>query len=281
MSRSRRIAVVLALSVLVAVATACAPKPEPKPEPKVAPPAVTTAGALVAGVDLDAPPFAGVDEGKKAGIDVDVASALADRLGLAVSFVDVKPSEAASAVASGAVDVVLSVPYDDSALSLLNLAGTYITDAPALFVAVEGTASVEPSRTLDSIVEVKVAAQKESESYWILRQQIDPEIVDEYATLRDAMQALSDGRVQLMAGDAIVANYIARDFPSVRYAGTIGPASPLAVAVAADNTALADAVRTSLDGLAADGVLDTIRRKWLGDAPKIEVENPPEAAPTP
>ena len=84
-----------------------------------------------------------------------------------------------------------------------------------------------------------------------------------------------------MAGDAIIGAYIARDFPAVRYAGRIGPASPLAVAVAVDNTALADAVRVALDELAADGVLETIRRKWLGDAPEIQVEDTPEAVPTP
>ena len=97
----RAVAVVWRCLSSLAVAVACAPKPEPKPEPKMAPPAVKTAGVLVAGVDLDVPPFAGVDQGKQAGIDVDVAAAIADRLGLAVSYVDVKPSEAASALAEG------------------------------------------------------------------------------------------------------------------------------------------------------------------------------------
>ena len=185
-------------------------------------------------------------------------------------------------MASGTVDVVLSVPYDDSALSQLSLAGTYITDAPALFVAVEGTASVEPSRTLDSIVEDKVAAQKESESYWILRQQIDPEIVDEYATLRDADAGARrrQGARCWLAMRSSPATSLGTSQPCATRARS-GRPRPSAVAVAADNTALADAVRTSLDGLAADGVLDTIRRKWLGDAPQIEVENPPEAEPTP
>ncbi len=281
MTRIGRAVAVVVLLTALAVAVACTPKPEPKPEPAVAPPAVKTAGVLLAGVDLDVPPFAGVDQGKQAGIDVDVAAALADRLGLTVSYVDVKPSEAASALAEGKVDVVLSVPYAESALSELSLAGTYIINAPGLFVTTEGTASVEPSLTVDSIAQDKVAAQKESEAYWILRQQIDPEIVDPYDTERDAMQALVDGKVGLMAGDAIIGAYIARDFPSVRYAGMIGPASPLAAAVSVDNTALSDAVRVALDELSADGVLETIRRKWLGDAPEIQVEAESEAVPTP
>jgi len=281
MVRTVRLATICALVAVLAFAVACAPKPEPKPEPKVSPPAVKTAGVLVAGVDLSMPPFAGVDQGKQAGIDVDVAGALADRLGLTVKYVDVKPSEAATALADGTADIVLSVPYADTALSQVGLAGAYIVDAPALFIATDSTASIEPSLTLNSITTPKVAAQKESESYWILRHELDPAIVDPYETLRDGMQALVDERVELLAGDAIIGEYIARDYPTVRYAGRIGPPSPLGVAVAVDNAALGDAVRGALDELSADGVLDTIRRKWLGDAPEIEVDASAEATPAP
>jgi len=281
MARTVRVATVAVVVATLALAVACAPKPEPKAQPKVSPPAVKTAGVLVAGIDLDTPPFAGVDQGKQAGIDVDVAAALADRLGLTVKYVDVKPSEAATALAAGTVDVVLSVPYADSALSQLSLAGAYIADAPALFIVADPAASIEPSLTLNSITVPKVAAQKESESYWILRHELDPAIVDPYDTLRDGMQALVDERVKLLAGDAIVGAYIARDYPTVHYAGRIGPASPLGAAVAVENTALGDAVRGALDELSADGVLETIRRKWLGDVPEIEVEASSEPTPTP
>jgi ABC-type amino acid transport substrate-binding protein len=273
MARIGRIAAVtIALFTLLAVSLACTPKPESKPQPKVAPPAVKTVGVLVAGVDLSTPPFAGVDQGRQAGIDVDVAGALADKLGLAIKYVDVKPSEAATALAEGTADVVLSVPYADTSLSQLNLAGAYIADAPALFIATDSTASVDPSMTLSSIVVPSVAAQRESPAYWILRQQIDPEVVQPYDTLREAMQALVDGKAPLLAGDAIVGDYIARDFPTVRYAGRIGPASVLGAAVSVDNTTLGDAVRTALDELSTDGVLETVRRKWLGNVPEIPVE---------
>lgn len=280
MARMERAAVVVALVAVIAVVAGCAAKPEPKPEPKVAPPAVKTAGVLVAGVDLSTPPFAGVDQGKQAGIDVDVAAAIADKLGLTVQYVDVKPSEAASALADGTADMVLSIPYGESALSQLSLAGTYLTDAPAVFVAVDGTASVDPSMTIDSITQTKIAAQKESMAYWLIRQAIDPEVVQPYDTLRQGMQALVDGQADLLAGDYVVGTYMARDFPQVRYAGRIGQASPLAVAVRVDNTALGDAVRASLDELAADGVLSTIRRKWLGEVPEIKVEGSVESTPT-
>jgi hypothetical protein len=66
-----------------------------------------------------------------------------------------------------------------------------------------------------------------------------------------------------------VGAYIARDQSGVHYVGPLGPAHLLGVAVAANNTKLSDAVRTTLDGLASDGALDAIRSAWVGSLPKL------------
>ncbi len=263
----RRIVTVASLCVavlVVALMTACgAPKPE-APTPQVAPPALLKAGVLKAGVDLSTPPFAGTDNGRKAGIDIDVAKALASQLGLKATFVDVKPSEAASALAQGKVDVVMSVPYD-AALTELSLAGTYLDDAPAFWVAVEGTKSVEPSLTLDNVESPVIAAQQGSPAFWAIRSEYGSDTLEPYDSLRAALESLAAGEVPLVAGDALVGAYIARDLPSIRFAGQLAPATPLSVAVKPDNVALGDAVRSALDQLAADGVFDQVLRTWAGD----------------
>jgi polar amino acid transport system substrate-binding protein len=269
----------VAASALLIACVGCAEKPAPTPEPKVAPPAVKTAGVLTAGVDLSVPPFAGSDQGQQAGIDVDVAAALAEQLGLTVKYVDVKPSDAATALASGTADVVFSVPFTGSGAQL-ELAGTYLTNAPAFFVATDSTASVEPSLTLTTVTADKIGAQAESQAYWLLRHELEPETVESYGTLREAIEALDGGSVGLIAGDALVAAYIARDFPNVHFAGQAASASPLAVAVAPENTTLAGAVSDSLDRLAADGILGFIRDKWVPGLPELQVAESAEATPT-
>lgn len=278
MTRFVRNAVLAALAVATVLAAGCAKEAEPTLEPKIAPPAVATEGVLKAGVDLSMPPFAGTDQGKQAGIDVDVATALAERLGLKIEIVDVKPSEAATAVADGSVDVVLSVPLASSDLSRLTLAGSYIANAPAFFI--KAPESVEPSLTLSTVKARAIGVQTESESYWLVRQQLDEETAQPFATLREALEALDRGETEAVAGDALVGAYIARDLPEVRFAGQLAGGVPLAVAVSAENAALADAVRAELDAMAADGVLSTIRRTWVGELPEIVVEeNVAPAAP--
>jgi len=83
------------------------------------------------------------------------------------------------------------------------------------------------------------------------------------------LTALADGEVTAVGGDAIVGAYIAHDLEGVRYAGSLLPATPLGIAVSAENPKLADTVRLTLDGLAADGVLRAIRYKWVGGLPKL------------
>lgn len=247
----------------------CAAKEEPKPEPKVTPPAVGVAGVLRAGIDTSTPPFAGVDGDQTAGIDVDVAAALADRLGLTVEFVSVTPSEAATALADGTVDVVLSVPAAGSDATVVDSSATYITSAPAIFITTDATGSIEPSMTLDTLPMTPIASQMESEAYWAVVVEYGKDALESFESLRAALEALDSGAHEVAVGDALVGAYIARDFPRVRLAGQLAPATPLSVAVATENTTLAEAVRTSLDEMAADGVLDSIRSKWVGELPQL------------
>ncbi len=253
----------------------CSAAPSAKLEPKVAPPAIKEAKTLKIGVDLSYPPFAGTDAGKQAGIDLDAGAALASRLGLTTTFVDVKPSEAATALAEGKADVVFSVPYGEESLSRMSLAGSYLSDGPAFFIATESTAAVVPSMTLDALPAIKIGAQEGSPAFWRLETEFGAESLVGYPTLRDALNGVRVGEVRVAAGDALVAGYIIRDMPTVHFAGQLEPAVPLGVAVALDNVALGDAVRNALDSLAADGVLDAIRAKWVGSLPKLKL---PESA---
>lgn len=285
MTRASRVVAVatgLALAFALLASVACTPKqqaPE-RIQPKIIPPDIRTAGTLRAGVDLSYPPFAGVEGGRDAGIDVDVASALAGRLGLQVEFVDVKASGIASALAQGDADVVLSSPFSADVLARATIAGTYLSDGPALFAA----PSVGSAATTASVVasdSATIGAQQGSEAYWLLVAARGSDHVTAYPTLREAFDAMGRGDVACVGADALVGAYIARDSRGVRFVGPLASAHLLGVAVAADNSKLADAIRSTLDGLAADGVLDTIRATWVGTLPKLPVAGSDTSATSP
>jgi len=285
MVQVRRAGVLFGLAVCAAVALASAGCSQPKPvelQPTVAPPAVKEAGTLRAGIDVDYPPFGGTDNGQQAGIDLDVAAALAERLGLKLTVVKIQTSEAATELANGAVDVVLSVPFSAEGLSNVTLAGSYASNAPGFFISTDDTAPVEATMTIATLPEppAKVGVQKGSEAYWKLTRELGEEAIEVYPSLREALDALSKGDVPVVAGDAMVGAYIAREYPTVHFAGQMENATLLGIAVLPDNTKLSDATREALDGLAADGVLDAIRSKWVGDLGKLKVAASDEASET-
>jgi ABC-type amino acid transport substrate-binding protein len=260
----------LALSLAVCSFGCSHPAPQSS-QPKIGMPALKQAGLLRAGVDLSHPPFGGVDNGQQAGIDVDVAGALASKLGLKLELVDLRSSQIATTLAAGDVDVALSVPFSADLLSRASIAGTYLADGPGVFVATESTVSVPTTITAPWLASVVTGAQESSPGFWRVAAEIGPESVTTFPTLREALEALAAGEVQAVVGDGLVGAYIIRDIPGARFAGQLGGASPVGVAVAADNTRLADAVRTALDSMAGEGVLAAIRSKWVGTLPALAV----------
>jgi len=262
--------VLLAALAVLALAAGCTQQPaeEPAPEPKVAPPVIGEAGVLRVGVDLEYPPFAGVDKDQEAGIDIDVATALANELGLAVEWVQVVPSDVATALAGGEVDIVMSVPFTEEAMLGSSIAGSYVTDGPAFFSSADSSETV----TIETVAGRRVGAQQGSPAYWMLAYELGDEAVLSFPTLREAFTALEAGDLDLVAGDALLGAYIAEDFESVRFAGQVQEAQPLGIAVGIEAAELGTIVRETLDTLAANGVLDTIRTKWVGELPELTVE---------
>jgi polar amino acid transport system substrate-binding protein len=263
------VAVAVAAAATLSALSGCdAPQAAEQIKPQIAPPAIKKAGTLRVGVDLSYPPFGGVDQGAQAGIDVEVAKALAGRLGLNAEPVDVRSSEAATALAQGDVDLVLSAPFSADIITRATFAGTYLADGPVLFA----TGSLAAAATTDSVLSadsIVIGTQERSEAYWLVNAERGTDGVKTYPTLKMAFDALESGEVKAVACDAAVGAYIARDRPDVRYVGMLGPVHLLGVAVSSQNAKLADVVRSTLDKLVSDGAIDAIRRAWLGQLPRL------------
>lgn len=266
--RGPALAVLLALAVLAAGSIGgCADASSPETlQPKVSPPSIASAGVLKAAIDLKYPPFGGVSKGQRAGLDIDVASALARELGLKLEIVDASPTAGAELLRDRKVDVMLGgLPIEEAVSLDVAFAGPYINDAPAIFSANEDTAA-----TMESISGATVGAQEGSLAYWLAAEEWGQESVVAYPTLADAMAQATSGTVQYVLGDGIVGAYMLRDFPGLRLNGQMAPASPIGVAVAKEAPDLEQAVRDALDRLSSTGVLETLRRKWLGDVPRFQ-----------
>jgi polar amino acid transport system substrate-binding protein len=267
MTRGARWLAVALSAVLIAGLLAGCGSDEPEETalvPQVEPPVIAEAGVLKVAIDRDYPPFAGEDAGRVVGIDVDVASAIAERLGLEVELVDVEPEGIPERLDAGDVDIALAaLPITTAVLADVSFAGSYMKNGPAFFSATETTETV---RTLAG---KRIGVQTGSIAYWTLAGLYGEDSVVTYPVLKDAIVDAEEGNLDLVAGDAAVTAYIVRDYPSLRFVEQLGYADPLGVAVAKEADELEDVVRATLDELDSDGVLSTIRVKWLGDLPEL------------
>jgi polar amino acid transport system substrate-binding protein len=250
-------------------------------EPKITPPLIASEGVLRAGVDLSYPPFAGKDNGQQVGIDIDVAAALAERLGLTLEIIDVKTTDIPAALKGKQIDVALAaMPITDAVLAGVTPAGSYITDGSAFFSAVASGTDV-PEVSAANVGGMKVGCQKESATFWKLESDYGVGFAESFDSLRDAFDALEAGDIDVVAADAVVGAYISRDYAEVRFTGNYGSPTALGVTVAPDSADLEAAVREALDGLSSDGILETIRTKWVGGLMSLEASASAETSVAP
>jgi polar amino acid transport system substrate-binding protein len=275
---SRRAMTALALAIAVLALAGCTGGIGAETlKPKLSPPLIVRPGVLRAAVDMSYAPFAGDVDGEKVGLDVDVASALADQFGLKLELIDAKPAEAAALLKAGTVDIALgALTVEQAVASQIAFSGTYVSDAPGVFASSTTTA------VAGDLGAKRIAVQKGSAAFWALRDEYGEEPLVVMPTLRDAMKAVASSTADVAAGDALVGAYMLRGFPTLKYLGQITPAYPLGIGVSAAKPKLEAEVRTVLDRLAAQGVLETLRAKWAGDLPALKTAPvDPSSGPTP
>ncbi len=226
---------------------------------EVAPPVIGQEGTLRVGVNTENPPLAGMGSGKIIGIDVDIAAAIADELGLKLSIVDVG-SDPATAIANGDVDIVMGI--DDA-----NLEGdfwrspSYLPTGIALFAlnADAGIPTADGGATF--------AAQVSSKSAWAVSNVFGEEALTSTDSLKEAFEALQSGSVQYVAADAIIGLYAAHGQGlDVSIVSMLMKPTGYCMGVASDNADLQTAAGDVLARLVSDGTIQVIERKWLGTA---------------
>ncbi len=236
-------------------------------------------GVLTVGLQTESvsgPFFISGEAGKIYGIDVDFASAIADNLGLRVSFVkvdDVDPS-----LAKGLCDVVLDA--DASHLSSSVMVGSYYESAVALFAKGE-----VHTATVSELTGKKVGVQEGSVSQGDLNHTSLDLKQTAYENLNECFDALDKGDVDLVLCDAYSGAYLATAHPGVAFVGTLGEPVSMGAAVAADKSNLLLAMQSATTTILNDGYMEIIRSRWVKGLPSLNdgyvIENVPLQMSTP
>ena len=241
-------------------------------EPTLALPAIGEEGVLRVGVNTQRSPLAGQGNEKIIGIDVDIASAIADELGLKVDLQDVG-ADADKALAEGEVDIVMGQESVDETEGVWH-SEQYLPTGVVLF-AKEGSGAQMPT----GAVTPKIAAQISSKSAWAVTNAFGEEALASTGDLATAFSDLSNGSVDYVASDAVIGMYAAnlQDVP-VEVVCLMDTASGYCIGAKSDNTELQEAIQGALTAIIDNGLVGVIEDKWLGtavvltDVPKVEAK---------
>ena len=257
----KRVSVVLCLVCALALSMfmfGCSSEPyvPQKKDAVVSGDALNTDGVLRVGVDTSNPPYAAEAQGSIVGINVDVAAALADQLGLKLELVDVG-AKTDQAFTQDNVDVVMGVQNQNDAYALTK---PYLESAIVLFATESSTP--EPQEGQD----FKIAAQSSSMSAWEVTDHYGQERLSAEADLKSAFEALRDGSVKYVAADAMIGAYVSHTLGIQAYPiAMLQTPTQYCMAVKADNADLQTAVANALDVLENGGIIGVIESKWLGE----------------
>lgn len=217
--------------------------------------ALNTAGTLRVGINASNAPYATQSNGSIVGIDVDIAAALADEMGLKLELVDVGTATD-TAFARENVDIVMGVEEANSAYWMSE---DYMNSGIALFSLTEGAQAPTAAGSF------KVAAQSSSMSAWEVTDHFGESCLENTGDPNAAFEMLSTGSVNYVAAESTIGEYVIHTSGIDAYPiALLQDATPRTIAVASANQELQQAVTSALSTLVDGGVIEVIEGRWLG-----------------
>jgi polar amino acid transport system substrate-binding protein len=226
-------------------------------------------GVLTVGMEIGYPPMEYyADDGKTPlGFDVEMAKAIAAKLGLEVKFVDTAWDGIFAGVETGKYDCIMSsVTYTEERAVNYNFTKPYIANSQLLVVRKDSP--VKP-KSLEEVKGLRLTYQAETTSDTLATEWIESTgarlEVYEYDKVMNCFDELRLGRVDVILVDSVVAaDYLAPANNPYEITAEVSNDEVLAICLKKGNDALTSALNKALDDLYADGTLQKISQSVFG-----------------
>ena len=231
-------------------------------------PAFTTVtpGKLTMSTNASFPPYEMVaDDGSFEGIDIEVAGAIAEKLGLELQVDDMGFDAALQAAQTGKSDMVMAgVTITEERQAVMDFSNSYANGVQVVIVK-EGS----PIQTVDDLANANmIGCQMGTTGYTFCSD--TPEnggFGEDHVTPYDdgaaAVQALMNGQIDAVAIDNKPAQEYVAANPGLKILDGEFTNEDYAIGVAKGNTALLDAINGALEELTNDGTIQSIVDKYI------------------
>ena len=217
-------------------------------------------GKLTMSTNAAFPPYEmTTDTGAFEGIDVEIAGAIADKLGLELQIDDMDFDAALLAAQQGKSDMVMAgVTVNDERKQVMDFSNTYASGVQVVIVK-EGS----DIATVDDLAGHMIGTQRGTTGYIYCSDDFGEDSVTAYDDGLTAVQALNNGQVDCVVIDSAPAKEFVAANEGLVILDTEYAVEDYAIGMAKGNTALVEAVNGALDELKADGTIDAILAKYI------------------
>ena len=205
------------------------------------------------------------DDGGFEGIDVEVADAIAQKLGLELVVDDMAFNAALTAVQTGQSDIAMAgITVTDERLEVMDFSDTYATGVQVVIVKEDS-----PIQTLDDLANAEMIGCQAATTGYIYASDTPEnggygeDHVTAYENGALAVMALVNGQIDAVIIDNEPAKAFVAQNEGLKILETPWVEEEYAIAFAKGNTALLDAVNSAMAELKADGTFQAIVDKYI------------------
>lgn len=224
-----------------------------------------TPGKLTMSTNAAFPPYEmTADDGSFEGIDVEVAEAIADKLGLELQIDDMDFDAALLAAQNGKSDMVMAgVTVTEERQTVMDFSNTYATGIQVVIVPEDSAIA-----SIEDMTGKMIGVQRGTTGDLYCSASVEDggfgeENVTPYDNGLTAVQALQNGQVDCVVIDNAPAQEFVKANPGLKILDTEYANEDYAIGVAKGNTQLLDAINGALEELEADGTLQSIVDKYI------------------
>ena len=221
-------------------------------------------GKLIMSTNAEFPPYEmTTDDGGYAGIDIEIAQAIAKKLGLELVIDDMDFDGALMAVQKGKSDMVMAgVTVNEKRLKVMDFSNSYATGVQVVIVK-EGS-----DVTMDNLGDKMIGTQRGTTGYIYASDTPEnggygEDHVVAYDSGITAIQALMNGQVDAVIIDNAPAQEFVNANPGLTILEGEWTTEDYAIGFAKGNTELVEAVNKALSELIADGTVQKIIDKYI------------------
>lgn len=226
---------------------------------------IQRSGVWRVGMDPSFPPFESLDgQGQPVGYDVDLARAIADRWGVAVSFEGIGFDGLVAALWAHKVESVISaLPLDPRLTRDVAYSIPYFEAGLLLVVAEERADIAAPDDLAGRRLAVEWGSEGDVQGR-ALRGRLQELTLLPFPLPQDALAAVVAGEADAALADAVTVRQFQGEHGGLRAVGSPLVSIPYVIAVPRQAPQLLTAVNDALVALQEDGTLARLEEKWFG-----------------